>query len=181
MTLSCRSECCTQIHVPVKRGGRHEHPQLQHSPPLRSDSDPPPSLNLWVYLANPRGLCSQGVFGRPACGRSIDPLVCRWTFCCVVMVPEPYEACQRSARSNDSTINDCGPLTCSRLHWEMMKRTHTHKHNASPSVYAHGLSLMVDSFAFYQTKCLQLLSTVMSVTICAFCVLQSLLLASVFV
>jgi len=91
--------------------------------------------------------------------------VCRWTFCCVVMVPEPYEVWQCSARSNDSTINDCGQLTCRGLHWEMMKRTHTHKHNASPSVYAHVISLMVDSFAFYQTKSLQLWPTVFTFNI----------------
>lgn len=133
MTLSCRSECCTQIHVPVKRAGRHEHPQLQRSPTLRSDHS---QASMW-QIYRPAG---------------------------VSMVPEPYEACQRSARSNDSTINNCGPLTCSGLHWEMMKRTHTHKHNVSPSVYARGISLMVGSFAFYQTKSLQLWPTVSSVT-----------------
>ncbi len=79
----------------VKRAGPRRRPQLHPSPPLGSDHShlfvtvcsicpsTSPSSKPWGALFTMRV-----VFVRPACGGSINLLVCQWSVCCAVMVPE---------------------------------------------------------------------------------------------
>lgn len=89
MTLNCISERCTQPHKPMKRAGRHEHPQLQHSPPLRSDHSDIHIPQFMSLSSKPtRSLFSRGVLEASMCqiyrpdGVSMDLLLCSdgaWT------------------------------------------------------------------------------------------------------
>ncbi len=76
------------------------------------------------------------VFVRPACGGSIDLLVCRWSVCCAVMVPELpgtglTVSCMKCANALPGAMwaqyTTVDLLTCRGLLWGMMKHTQTQR------------------------------------------------------